>query len=103
MISYCSFFINKTNFAKEIFMPQENGNVVDCLGKLIHHVSPTKVRLMIAAGCDITDFEHRFTIIRQEAELSLAQIKKIKELAERNDYEDVLNIINEQLTYGHNL
>lgn len=84
-------------------MAKNKGNLLSCLTKLIHHVAPHKVALMFGVGCTEDDLSYRFNLIRTEAEIVKQQIIRIKEVAERKNYEEVLNIINEELEYGHDL
>ncbi|MBI4709299.1 MAG: hypothetical protein HY764_03810 [Candidatus Portnoybacteria bacterium] len=85
-------------------MAREKGDLINCLEALIHHIAPHKARLMVLGGYNTQeDIEYRFGLVRGEAELVLKQIERIREVAQNKGYKEILDIINEELEYGHDL
>lgn len=84
-------------------MAREKGDLLDCLTKLAHHVAPHKPRLMLGAGCSIDELQYRFNLIREEAEIAEKQVARMKQVAEEKGYKEILDIINEEVEYGHDL
>lgn len=82
-------------------MAREKGKLLSCLSKLVHHVAPHKIRLMLGAGLSVEDLEYRFALVREEAEIAQNQILKMKDVATKKGYQEILDIIEEEVEYGH--
>jgi len=82
-------------------MAREKGNLSACLRKMIHHVAPHKVELMMRVGASVDAFKYRFDLVRGEAETVLKQLERITEIAEKKGYKEILDIVNEEVEFGH--
>jgi len=83
-------------------MAREKGNALSCLRKLIHHVYPRKALLMAAAGALTYDIvEYRNSLVREEAEIALKQLERIREIAKDKGYQEIIDVIEEQVEFGH--
>lgn len=87
---------------------REKGDVLSCLSKLIHHVSPNKTRLILygVLGCDLPELrevmEYRNSLVREEAEIAEKKLRKILTVAQEKGYQEIIDIINEEVEFGHN-
>ncbi|MFA6273066.1 MAG: hypothetical protein WC673_01045 [Candidatus Paceibacterota bacterium] len=68
----------------------------------VHHVASHKVRLMLAAGAGQDDFEYRFQLVRDNINAALKQIQKIREVAMRENIQEILSLLDEEtIEAGH--
>ena len=84
-------------------MAREKGDLISCMGLSIHHLSEANLGLIrfLAIADQANQYEYRMKLVRNELETALAQVEKIKKIAEKKDFQDVLVILNEEVEFGH--
>jgi len=83
-------------------MSQKKGNLTDCMAMSIHHLEDSTISLMLSVATT-EQCRYRMALVRSEVETALNQVRKIKEIAEKEGLDDVLAIINEDVEFGHDL
>ena len=76
-------------------MSTEAATLFECLNRAVRHTLSHKVALLLETDQPAAALEHRFDMVRSEVLTAAAQIQKIREIAEREGYEDILAIFNE--------
>ena len=81
-------------------MARKKGDLTSCMRLSIHHLSEANLGLMRLLAT-VDQYEYRMKLVRNELETALAQVEKIKKIAEKKDFQDVLVILNEEVEFGH--
>ena len=82
-------------------MAREKGNLLSCVGKTLHHLHESNIDMFFVYEQNVKAQVYRLNLIREEVETAEKQIKKIKNLATEKGYQDILDIFNEQVEFGH--
>jgi len=83
-------------------MARNKGALTSCMEMSIHHLEDSTLSLM-RSFATTKQYEYRMKLVRSEVEIALKQVRKIKDIAEQNGYDDVLAILNEEIEFGHDL
>jgi hypothetical protein len=89
----------------------DKGNLQDCLRKILHHLGdPNLEAIKLSADRDLLSKEElteafvgRCLLVRGEVEMVQKMLQRIAEVAERQDNKEVLDILNEQFEFGHDI
>lgn len=85
-------------------MPRINkGSLLDCMNKTRHHLSPAHARIISSGMVLSEDIDYRFALCRDEIAIAIRQIKKVRDVATRNGYDDILEILQEEIEFGHEI
>ena len=82
------------------------GNILDCLRMARHHVDSHKADLMQVAGVlfgDMPVMRYRSRILREELDEAISRIERIKEIAEQQHLQEIIDILSEEFEFGHDL
>ncbi|MDP3764588.1 MAG: hypothetical protein Q8Q95_03120 [bacterium] len=91
---------------------QEKGGLLNLLRIVRHHATTGLLNhggrmLYISLGLEETENEigeaikYRFDLMKEELRTAIAQVEKIKRLAEEKGLTEVLAILNEEVEFGH--
>lgn len=84
-------------------MPRSKGNLIQCVSKLAHHAAPEKVDLILGEKDADEMFRQRFALVQDEAQTVMRQLLRIWQVAYSMGYQNILNIIEEQVEFGHDV
>lgn len=82
-------------------MVREKGPLLYCLQKSAHHMGSGNVEAMMVHGSPDT-IMYRCGLVREEVETAIKQVLKIRAAAEKKGYQDILDILDEPVEFGHN-
>ena len=84
-------------------MAKQLASIGKCVQYTMHHVEPSKIRLMLGAGAfNPEQVGYRFKLVQDNCQAILVQLGKIREAAEKAGATDVLRLIDEQtVPWGH--
>ena len=80
------------------------GNLLDYTRDVIRHVDNSKVTFLLITAEEheagiANVLEDRFALIKKKAEIIKEQIEKIKQVAQEKNFNEILDIIKEEIKY----
>ncbi len=87
-------------------MARKTGDLIACLRETLHHVSHANTKAVafhiMRDGVESqTLVTGRLDLIRDELQTAMTQLKRIKEVADKQGLSEILDILNEKVEFGH--
>ena len=82
-------------------MARNKGELLHCINATLHHLCPVNIRNFFIMQKDVDAQVYRLELIRDEVETVKKQVEKIKKIAEEKRYQEILDILKEEVEFGH--